>query len=828
MPRIGSIQGVDLKDPEFLLAHILISHDELPETHFTNLIGQNIQIFDKKIYVSDNFESSSTSGFSGNEVRVSHQIEVNILFEEIFYTKDMHKFKVWCIDLPIKYTKHKIFGSNISNEQHNIKDNTKHDINLYSITSLHDAINFIVNEIASKPVISKLDKLVHNFNRKLSSHILDNKSLQQLKTETKLVISNCISIAKSTNTINRNSTIDGYYLRNVEIAIETYCINMLYRNLFDRITLANLDETQNFNKIIRNLSDVHVSHFQIDSKFLSKIPFVKIELIKIENCSTFVDKLNCIRQAYNIAGGSTNQLTVDDFIPILVFVIAKSGNPHWIPNLKFLLDFCFTDHNLGSDRFLITTLEAAIRFIQSENVFKVNEHEKHKLLPLAQEGKSENPKIKYIFAKITDNDENEIINTYQIDNDDTLNSNMNTLCHPLCDCTSCNTVISDNSFTIHSTDANGVGALHIAAMYGLPKMINLLLALGANPNSIDNRNRSPLHFACSNGKQNSVLLLLHAKSNPNARDIDGNLPLHLSSANGHENCSKALLYFSDHMKIKLDINAQNNIGNTALHFASKWGFYSIVETLLEYGADPDMKNDQSQTSCDISHNFLIINILQNGFEHIQDESRSENSSIIRNTANINPLSLEQMTKIDKINQAIADNDTNLALFYLNFDLNIKCHPLCSCENCKSDNTKSTRKDGHNRVDINMSNCLGLSPLHAAAFHNNIEIIEQLLQHNADPTVKSRSGQTPLHLACLASKYRSVEKLLEYASTKILNEKDSLGNTALHIAVENNNLKLVEILLQYNPNKNLKNLKSDRPIDIADQLMLLTISDILKD
>lgn len=62
-------------------------------------------------------------------------------------------------------------------------------------------------------------------------------------------------------------------------------------------------------------------------------------------------------------------MSVDELIPILVFVIIKSGLTHWIATMHFLKYFIFTDFSDGSDKgvdsFLITTLEAAILYIQS-------------------------------------------------------------------------------------------------------------------------------------------------------------------------------------------------------------------------------------------------------------------------------------------------------------------------------------------------------------------------------------------------------------------------------------------------------------------------------
>ena len=44
---------------------------------------------------------------------------------------------------------------------------------------------------------------------------------------------------------------------------------------------------------------------------------------------------------------------------------------------------------------------------------------------------------------------------------------------------------------------------------------------------------------------------------------------------------------------KIDINQQNNFGNTALMYAAKYCEFDVVKLLLDYGADMDIKNNRS-------------------------------------------------------------------------------------------------------------------------------------------------------------------------------------------------------------------------------------------
>lgn len=118
-------------------------------------------------------------------------------------------------------------------------------------------------------------------------------------------------------------------------------------------------------------------------------------------------------------------------------------------------------------------------------------------------------------------------------------------------------------------NAHGIGAIHVAAMHGIANSVNSLLALGVNLHIKDENNYTALHYAAGRGHQNTLLLLLHAGAEINAQTNDKNTALHLSCLNGHSNCVKALLYYSDHMKVRIDRNGQNKFGETALHLVSK-------------------------------------------------------------------------------------------------------------------------------------------------------------------------------------------------------------------------------------------------------------------
>lgn len=57
-------------------------------------------------------------------------------------------------------------------------------------------------------------------------------------------------------------------------------------------------------------------------------------------------------------------------------------------------------------------------------------------------------------------------------------------------------------------------------------------------------------------------------------------------------CVKALVYY-DVQACRMDIG--NEKGDTALHVAARWGYQSIIETLLQNGAPTEIQNRLKET-----------------------------------------------------------------------------------------------------------------------------------------------------------------------------------------------------------------------------------------
>ncbi|MGU3375335.1 ankyrin repeat domain-containing protein [Chryseobacterium sp. M5A1_1a] len=113
--------------------------------------------------------------------------------------------------------------------------------------------------------------------------------------------------------------------------------------------------------------------------------------------------------------------------------------------------------------------------------------------------------------------------------------------------------------------------------------------------------------------------------------------------------------------------------------------------------------------------------------------------------------------------------------------------------------------------INQTNDGGFSPLILACYRGNIEVAKYLIDHVKNVNYKSKEGTA---LAGLAVKYNKdlVENLLQKNADP--NIADDTGYTPLFWAVKFGNKELIELLLKYKADKSVKDSMGMTPFEYA--------------
>lgn len=124
-------------------------------------------------------------------------------------------------------------------------------------------------------------------------------------------------------------------------------------------------------------------------------------------------------------------------------------------------------------------------------------------------------------------------------------------------------LLAEDSSRANAFAPDGFTPLGLAAFFGHPEAVRLLLENGADPNlaSANAQRVAPLHSAVAGGKVEIVRMLL-------ARGAD--------------------------------VHARQDLGFTALHGAAVGGGEEMIRLLLDHGADPAARNVAGKTPADLA------------------------------------------------------------------------------------------------------------------------------------------------------------------------------------------------------------------------------------
>jgi hypothetical protein len=137
------------------------------------------------------------------------------------------------------------------------------------------------------------------------------------------------------------------------------------------------------------------------------------------------------------------------------------------------------------------------------------------------------------------------------------------------------------------------------------KDVEEAIELGMPVDVVDTNGRSLLVTAAFTANKEAVFTLLKHYADPNKLMHTGMSALIYASGEGHVEILRALLKHGAKTDAHLHLHGSSLQGYTALHFACLQGRTDSVQLLLEYGADPSVKDSKGLSPLATARSILI-------------------------------------------------------------------------------------------------------------------------------------------------------------------------------------------------------------------------------
>ncbi len=149
---------------------------------------------------------------------------------------------------------------------------------------------------------------------------------------------------------------------------------------------------------------------------------------------------------------------------------------------------------------------------------------------------------------------------------------------------------------VNATNPLGGTALMYACKAGDRASVNLLLTHGSEVNANSINGWTPIMLAAVKGHDDIIEMLLQRGADPNSADIYGWTPLMRSVERNRPKSVRALLTSQATV-----VNARNEHGATALHYAVARGDVDMARWLVERGADMSAEDRAGRTPLDMAN-----------------------------------------------------------------------------------------------------------------------------------------------------------------------------------------------------------------------------------
>lgn len=305
-----------------------------------------------------------------------------------------------------------------------------------------------------------------------------------------------------------------------------------------------------------------------------------------------------------------------------------------------------------------------------------------------------------------------------------------------------------------------------------------------------------------------------------------------AAVNGFTYVTAFILDTGVDINIRLHSTRYSHQQYALVHIASENGHISLLEFLLEKGADANTCIWDNSTplhlACRQGNKECVVALLRilastnksnkKGDTPLHEAVRSRNSEIVQillsnnaeaevcNKDGDTPLHVAcQMNNLTAVSH-LMDRNTYMGNRNKNGD-----SPLdCAIRRGHTTLVKYILKAANSSVMDRNTN--GHTPVHLAADIGDVLMLDYLLQVLPEVNIYTDGGDTPLHIASLNGHTDAVAFLLKKGADS--NRANKHGNTALHLASVRGHINVMKTLMESNAQVNARNKEGNTPLHLV--------------
>lgn len=378
--------------------------------------------------------------------------------------------------------------------------------------------------------------------------------------------------------------------------------------------------------------------------------------------------------------------------------------------------------------------------------------------------------------------------------------------------------------------------LHLTSQRGHLEIVKVLHQFGANIDALseDQRSISVLHEAVINHQVDIIKYLINQRVKMNVFDNSGFSPLHIAAKRGYTDIMHLLIQGGSEVDCFF-----NDPMHTPLMTSVTSGQYDSIKTLLEAGAKVDgVLNDDAPLYQAVRYeptNLPIVELLISfgANEYVPDEigyyplhcaaycGQYEVTEFFLQRGH-DPCQLSECP--DDIGQcetplhcAVFGNNPSVLQLLVKAGVSVNCLALPGKQTpiynaVLNQKIEMVEQLINLNADVNVKDASSVTPLHHAISSQNNDIIRMLIQKGAYLEDKTIDGLTPLHIAVIDGTDESVELLIDSGAS--VNVTSTHGETPLHFAAELNCARKVELFLQNGTDVNSTDCNGTSPLHLA--------------